>query len=82
MMKEYDAELSKLMTSNDINAIQNKNRIEAEKMAQKKAVSSFRIDTHHDNRYMRNLIRQFNFTLCGIVQVRDGIRMAYEKIIL
>lgn len=54
----------------------------AEKMAQKKAVPSFRIDTHHDNRYMRNLIRQFNFTLCGIVQVRDGIRMAYEKIIL
>ena len=31
MMKEYDEELSKLMTSNDINAIQNKNRIEAEK---------------------------------------------------
>jgi len=54
----------------------------AEKMAQKKAVSSFRIDTHHDNRYMRNLIRQMNFTLCGIVQVRDGKRMAYEKIIL
>ena len=31
MMRDYDAELSKLMTSNDINAIQNKNRIEAEK---------------------------------------------------
>ena len=31
MMKDYDAELSKLMRSNDINAIQNKNRIEAEK---------------------------------------------------
>ena len=31
MMEDYDAELSKLMTSNDINAIQNKNRIEAEK---------------------------------------------------
>ena len=30
-MSAYDAELSKLMTSNDINAIQNKNRIEAEK---------------------------------------------------
>lgn len=54
----------------------------AEKMAQKKAVPSFRIDTHHDNRYMRNLIRQCNFTLCGIVQVRDGKRMAYEKRIL
>ncbi len=31
MMNDYDAELSKLMISNDINAIQNKNRIEAEK---------------------------------------------------
>lgn len=31
MMNDYDAELSKLMKSNDINAIQNKNRIEAEK---------------------------------------------------
>ncbi len=31
MMNDYDAELSKLMTSNDINAIQSKNRIEAEK---------------------------------------------------
>jgi len=31
MMNDYDAELSKLMRSNDINAIQNKNRIEAEK---------------------------------------------------
>ena len=31
MMNNYDVELSKLMTSNDINAIQNKNRIEAEK---------------------------------------------------
>ena len=30
-MADYDAELSKLMRSNDINAIQNKNRIEAEK---------------------------------------------------
>ena len=30
-MKAYDEELSKLMTSNDITAVQNKNRIEAEK---------------------------------------------------
>lgn len=30
-MSAYDAELSKLMKTNDINAIQNKNRIEAEK---------------------------------------------------
>ena len=31
MMNQYDAELSKLMQSNDINAVQNKKRIEAEK---------------------------------------------------
>lgn len=31
MMADYDAELSKLMTSNDINAIQKQKRIEAEK---------------------------------------------------
>ncbi len=31
MMSDYDAELSKLMTSNDVNAIQNKKRLEAEK---------------------------------------------------
>ena len=31
MMNQYDAELSKLMQSNDINAIQNKKRLEAEK---------------------------------------------------
>lgn len=51
----------------------------AERMAAKKGVRWFRIDTHHDNRAMRNLIRDFGFTLCGIVQVRDGMRMAYEK---
>ena len=31
MMNQYDAELSKLMQSNDINAVQNKKRLEAEK---------------------------------------------------
>ncbi|MCQ2284734.1 MAG: GNAT family N-acetyltransferase [Bacteroidales bacterium] len=50
----------------------------AEKLANKKDVQSFRIDTHQANHFMRNLIRQHGFTLCGIVQVRDGRRMAYE----
>lgn len=51
----------------------------AEKTAFKKDVHAFRIDTHLDNHYMRNLIRSAGFTLCGIVQVRDGKRLAYEK---
>ncbi|MCR4827396.1 MAG: GNAT family N-acetyltransferase [Bacteroidales bacterium] len=51
----------------------------AERKARAKGVRWFRIDTHHDNLPMRNLIRDFGFTLCGVVRVRDGKRMAYEK---
>ena len=51
----------------------------AERKARAKNVRWFRIDTHHDNLPMRNLIRDFGFTFCGVVQVRDGKRMAYEK---
>lgn len=54
----------------------------AEKIASKRNISAFRIDTHLQNHYMRNLIRQYGFTLCGIVQVRDGKRLAYEKAIV
>lgn len=53
----------------------------AERKARAKGVQWFRIDTHHDNIPMRNLIRDFGFTFCGVVQVRDGKRMAYEKIV-
>lgn len=53
----------------------------AEKVAIKKGVHAFRIDTHMANHYMRNLIRSAGFMLCGIVQVRDGKRLAYEKAI-
>lgn len=51
----------------------------AERCARAKKVQWFRIDTHQDNIPMRNLIREFGFTYCGIVQVRDGQRLAYEK---
>lgn len=54
----------------------------AERKARAKGVQWFRIDTHHDNIPMRNLVRSFGFTLCGVVEVRDGKRMAYEKRIM
>lgn len=54
----------------------------AEKYAKKQGIPSFRIDTHHDNLFMRNLIRNNGFTYCGIVQVRNGERLAYEKPLL
>ena len=42
MMADYDAQLAKLMTSNDIHAIQNKKRIEAEKALLKEKQSAER----------------------------------------
>jgi len=51
----------------------------AERRARAQGVKWFRIDTHRDNVPMQNLIREFGFTFCGVVQVRDGMRMAYEK---
>lgn len=53
----------------------------ASKLALKREYNAFRIDTHYANHYMRNLIRAHGFILCGLVQVRDGQRLAYEKIL-
>ena len=54
---------------------------DVERRAARRHVAYFRIDTHQGNHHMRNLIRGCGFILCGIVQVRDGKRMAYEKYI-
>ncbi len=51
----------------------------AERKARSRNVKWFRIDTHPDNIPMGNLIRDFGFSLCGTVQVRGGMRLAYEK---
>lgn len=41
-----------------------------------------RIDTHEDNKIMRNLLAKMGFTYCGIVYVEedDHPRLAYEKL--
>ena len=39
-----------------------------------------RIDTHRDNRIMRNLIEKHGFTYCGVIRLADGSpRLAYER---
>lgn len=40
-----------------------------------------RIDTHHDNIVMQNLLKSLGFTCCGIIYVEedDNPRLAYEK---
>lgn len=42
--------------------------------------SSFRIDTHKDNKAMLRLIKQFGFQYCGIIKVDGGAeRLAFER---
>lgn len=40
---------------------------------------NLRIDTHADNLVMQRLASAAGFVRCGIVYVRDGARLAYEK---
>lgn len=41
---------------------------------------NLRIDTHRDNRPMRNLLQKLGFTPCGVIYVLDGTpRLAFQK---
>ncbi|NCD14530.1 MAG: GNAT family N-acetyltransferase [Bacteroidia bacterium] len=41
---------------------------------------NIRVDTHRDNRVMRQIIASQGFTYCGIIYVSDGTpRLAYQK---
>lgn len=42
--------------------------------------SCLRIDTHHDNIVMQNLLKKNGFEYCGIIYLEDGDpRLAYQK---
>ena len=54
----------------------------AENIAAKNGAKSIRIDTHHDNMPMRNLLLKLNYEYCGIIYLANGDeRLAYEKLI-
>ena len=39
-----------------------------------------RVDTHENNKTMRNLVRKFGFKYCGIITAEDGTpRLAFHK---
>lgn len=40
---------------------------------------SIRVDTHQDNKVMRQLLMSLGYRYAGIVEVEDGKRLAYEK---
>jgi len=45
-----------------------------------KKSSNIRIDTHKDNKKMRELLSYYNFNYCGIIYVGDGSeRLAFQK---
>jgi len=54
---------------------------EAERLAVRAGIHSFKIDTNHDNTRMQRLLAKTGFTYCGIIHYEKGSRMAYEKLL-
>lgn len=43
-------------------------------------INNIKIDTHHDNKVMKNFLIKFGFTECGIIYLENGDeRIAYQK---
>lgn len=56
---------------------------QCEQILKDQNVASMRIDTHEDNKGMRNLLKKLGYEYCGIIFLDDGDkRLAYEKLIL
>lgn len=47
----------------------------------KRQIDHLRIDTHHDNKVMRNALTKQGFHRCGIIHIEDGSpRIAYDRL--
>ncbi|RNC64364.1 GNAT family N-acetyltransferase [Proteiniphilum sp. X52] len=43
---------------------------------------NIRVDTHRDNRVMRQILDKLRFTRCGVIYVSNGTeRLAYQKVV-
>lgn len=49
-------------------------------LIEKEFNKNLRIDTGFDNVAMQKLLKKAEFVYCGIVEVEDGLRMAFDKI--
>ena len=54
---------------------------EAERLAVRAGIHSFKIDTNHDNTRMLRLLTKMGFTYCGTIHYQQCSRMAYEKLL-
>ncbi len=52
---------------------------EAEKTAVFKGIGSIRVDTNFDNDVMKHILQKQGYIYCGIIEVRDGKREAFQK---
>jgi len=52
-----------------------------EKVALKNNVFSIKVDTNFDNAQMLHLLKKLGYTYCGEIQVYDGARKAFEKVL-
>lgn len=41
-------------------------------------IDYLRIDTHRDNKLMQRVIEKYGFRKCGVIQVRNGDRIAFD----
>lgn len=55
-------------------------RVEA--LSLEKGICSFRVDTNFDNHYMLRMLSNLGFLYCGEVKYDQGLRRAYEKVLL
>ena len=55
---------------------------EAEKIAIIHGIRSVRVDTNFDNQVMKHIFEKEGYTYCGIIQVRDGKRETFQKILV
>lgn len=55
--------------------------IEIEEFAKENSVFSIKVDTNFDNLPMLRILEKLNYTYCGEVQVSDGPRKAFEKLL-
>ena len=54
---------------------------QAEEMAITQGIHSIRVDTNFDNYIMKHILAKQGYLYCGIIQVRDGNREAFQKIL-
>ncbi|MFT5254537.1 MAG: GNAT superfamily N-acetyltransferase [Flavobacteriales bacterium] len=52
-----------------------------EEFALKQGIYSIKADTNFDNIAMIKIFEQMNYTLCGLVYLRESPRKAYEKVL-